>query len=62
MFFFVIKMKQFNISSLIVIMLRSFGELLITIFGLRSLQFFRVGETPILFVYFEISHYHSSST
>jgi hypothetical protein len=32
------------------------------LFGLRPLQFFRVRETPLLFVYFEICHYNSSST
>jgi hypothetical protein len=32
------------------------------LFGWRSLQFLRFGETPLLFKYFEICHYNSSST
>jgi hypothetical protein len=31
------------------------------LFGFKPLQFFRVGETPLLFVYFEIFHCNSSS-
>jgi hypothetical protein len=32
------------------------------LFGLWPIQFFKVGETPLLFVYFEICHYNSYST
>jgi hypothetical protein len=36
--------------------------LFLGLFGSKPLQFSRVGEMPLLFVYFEICHYNSSST